>query len=624
MNTSPGSHPSDEVLRAYGFGKLDDAAGVVVGRHVEVCAECRGRVSEMTSDSFLGRMRDAGVVPVVGEGVGSSLTGMSMAGGGGGGSAPVPASTLPPGLAEHSDYEVLRELGRGGMGVVYLAQNTLMGRPEVLKVVGSHLISRPEVLDRFLREIRSAAKLHHPNIVTAYSALRMGDSLVLTMEYVEGFDLARMVKGKGPLSVAHACNFIYQAALGLQHAHERGMVHRDIKPPNLMLARDGKKPVIKVLDFGLAKVTMEGPADHGLTREGQMLGTPDYIAPEQIRNAQAADIRADVYSLGCTLYYLLMGKPPFRGDNLWDLVQAHFSMDAMPLNLARPEVPVELAALVGKMMAKDADKRFQTPGEVAKGLVPFFRGGGPSVRSPLLAEVSLLGQRADRLSSPGPLELPTPAETKEAGLPLAPVVTLIEDRPVNSERTNESAPVVTISTSKSRPKRILLVATAAVLLLGFFVAWGVILRIRTANGTIELVDLPADAEVLIDEKSITVTSPAGGRFPRVSVPAGEHRIVVKHDGFEISSGDVTVVAGEKETLVIRQSTANKQSAERPKLREVESTRTANNNVPPEPTSPAALQDHPDSLLNSVGMTLKFIPGGSFKMRARRRYGGRKK
>ena len=259
------------------------------------------------------------------------------------------------------------------MGVVYLAKNKLMGRLEVLKVVGRHLIERPGVADRFLREIRSAAKLQHANIVTAYSAMRLGESLVLAMEYVEGLDLAKMVKAKGPLPVAHACYFIHQAALGLQHAHERGMVHRDIKPANLILARDGKKAIVKVLDFGLAKVTSEGQADSGLTREGQMLGTPDYIAPEQIRDAQSADIRADIYSLGCTFYYLLTGGPPFRGEHLWDVYQAHFSMDAGPLNLVRPEVPVELAAVVAKMMAKEPGRRFQTPGEVAQALTPFFK-----------------------------------------------------------------------------------------------------------------------------------------------------------------------------------------------------------------------------------------------------------
>ena len=200
------------------------------------------------------------------------------------------------------------------MGTVYLAQNRLMGRNEVLKVVSSHMINRRGVLDRFLVEIRNAARLHHTNIVTAYSASRMGESIVFAMEYVEGLDLSKLVKAKGPLPVANACNYVHQACLGLQHAHEQGMVHRDIKPSNLMLARQGNRAVIKVLDFGLAKIQSEGPVDGGLTHEGQMLGTPDYIAPEQIRDARGADIRADIYSLGCTLYYLLTGGPPFHGD----------------------------------------------------------------------------------------------------------------------------------------------------------------------------------------------------------------------------------------------------------------------------------------------------------------------
>ncbi len=375
MNGSQATHPSDQTLSSYGLGRLEDTTTESVGRHLESCPDCRRRVAEISSDSFLGKLRDAKGRPESTGPVGSATDGLSMLDAGPGSPTPPPASTLPPGLADHADYQVLRELGRGGMGVVYLAENKLMGRKEVLKVVGSHLISRPGVLDRFLREIRSAARLHHPNVVTAHSVLRLGDSLVLTMEYVEGLDLARLVKAKGPLPVAHACYYIHQAALGLQHAHEHGMVHRDIKPANLMLARAGKKAIVKVLDFGLAKVTSEGQADNTLTREGQMLGTPDYIAPEQIRDAQSADIRADIYSLGCTFYYLLSGGPPFGGDNLWDLYQAHFSMDASPLNLVRPEVPVELAALVAKMMAKEPAKRFQTPGEVARVLLPYFKQG---------------------------------------------------------------------------------------------------------------------------------------------------------------------------------------------------------------------------------------------------------
>jgi hypothetical protein len=153
------------------------------------------------------------------------------------------------------------------------------------------------------------------------------------------------------------------------------MVHRDIKPSNLMLARQGTRPVVKILDFGLAKATQEGPIDAGLTREGQMLGTPDYIAPEQSLNAQKADIRADIYSLGCTFYCLLTGRPPFTANSLFELLQAHHSRDAAPLNLARPDVPATLAALVARMMAKDPASRFQNPGEVAQAIKPFLKPG---------------------------------------------------------------------------------------------------------------------------------------------------------------------------------------------------------------------------------------------------------
>ena len=318
-------HPSDQTLSAYGLGKLDDASAETVSKHLEDCDSCQRRVAELSSDEFLGRLQNAQVKSAADW---SPFGVSSTEGARGPVVPPPPVDTLPPELVDHPDYEIVRELGRGGMGVVYLARNKLMGRLEVLKVVGGHLVERPGVRDRFLREVQSAAKLQHKNIVAAYSAMRLGESIVLAMEYIDGEDLAKMVKSRGPLPVVHACYFIYQAALGLQHAHERGMVHRDIKPANLIFAIEGKKGVVKVLDFGLAKVTSEGQADSGLTREGQMLGTPDYIAPEQIRDAQSADIRADIYSLGCTLYYLLTGGPPFRGEHLWDLYQAHFSMDA--------------------------------------------------------------------------------------------------------------------------------------------------------------------------------------------------------------------------------------------------------------------------------------------------------
>jgi serine/threonine protein kinase len=381
MDAPPSPHPTGQALSSYGLGKLDGAAAKAVNEHLEECPVCRKRVAEMSADSFLERVREAQ------KPAGQSTPGQPRTGGtqtykGANAPAPPPGSTLPPGLVDHPDYEIKRELGRGGMGVVYLAHNRLMGRDEVLKVMGRHIMERPGVLDRFLREIRAVARLRHPNIVSAYSAFRLGESLVFAMEYVQGLDLSKTVKAKGPLPVGHACNFVHQAALGLQHAHEEGLVHRDIKPHNLMLSRKGERPVVKVLDFGLAKVVREEKVDGGLTSEGQALGTPDFIAPEQILDAPSADIRADIYSLGGTLYYLLTARPPFQAKTLYDIYQAHISRDADPLNLIRPEVPAELAALVAKMMAKNPARRFQTPGEVAEALEPFFKSSDAGFKGP--------------------------------------------------------------------------------------------------------------------------------------------------------------------------------------------------------------------------------------------------
>ncbi len=416
MSAPPSLHPSDQTLSDYGLGRLDAASAATVNAHLEGCAACRRRRSEMTSDSVLGKFRDG--QPAAGSPVGPGRPGPTQSFDGLDVRA---AEALPPGLAGHPDYEVLSELGRGGMGVVYLAKNTLMGRMEVLKVIGRNLTERSGVLDRFLREIRSVARLRHPNIVAAYHAFRIEAGLVFAMEHVDGFDLSKMVKNRGPLPVAHACLFAHQAALGLQHAHEEGMVHRDIKPGNLMVTRRGKKAVVKILDFGLAKATSEGTLDAGLTHEGQMLGTPDFIAPEQIVDAQKADIRADIYSLGCTLYYLLSGGPPFRGVSLYDLFQAHHSIDAKLLNFIRNEVPTDLAALVAKMMAKDPDRRFRTPGDVADALAPFTKKGGvtlkPKAEVSQEMRVSRVAPRPETtLASEAPAATPVP----ETVLPAEP------------------------------------------------------------------------------------------------------------------------------------------------------------------------------------------------------------
>jgi len=637
-------HPTDQTLQAYGLGKFDDVSAGPVSKHLESCPSCQRRVAELSSDDFLGRLRNAQGAPEMSATSGrSQLGGSSTDGGPAVAIAPPPADTLPPGLADHLDYEVIGELGRGGMGVVYLVRNKLMGRLEVLKVVSGHLVERPGVRDRFLREVQSAAKLQHKNIVTAYSAMRLGESIVLAMEYVQGDDLAKEVKSGGPLPVINACYFIYQAALGLQHAHERGMVHRDIRPANLIVAREGKKAIVKVLDFGLAKVTSEGQADSGLTREGQMLGTPEYIAPEQIRDAQSADIRADIYSLGCTFYYLLTGGPPFRGDSLWDLYQAHFSMDAGPLNLVRPDVPVELAAVVAKMMAKDPRRRFQTPGEVAQALTPFFKQGSVAVQG-ANPEISQVGQPAATQSAPRPVPVParpamqrTPAPVSEARTPaptqpgsiLEGLVDLRETEPLFDKMLDGIAPAAVpkpiqqahqvwstavAKLSRLGPRRWW--AAAGVLLLGFVVAWAAgVLRVKTSHGMIELVNLPKDAEVFVDGEEVAVTWPGGGKPAVVTVTAGKHKIKVKKDGIEISGHELTVQAEGKEKFTVRFVPPPKLLNELPKDDDADSTRTAKKDARPDASPAIKTASSPGSFENSIGMTLKRIPAGEFFMGA---------
>ncbi|HEY7326127.1 MAG TPA: family 16 glycoside hydrolase [Gemmataceae bacterium] len=344
MAVQRGTHPSADVLKAFASGKLSDTSADAVVTHLDQCHQCSQQVAKTSA-------------------------------------GPTPVTNLPPELAANQQYEILRELGRGGMGVVYLAKNKLMDRLEVLKVVNKTLLDHPGAVERFLREIRSAAKLSHANVVGAYSAVQQGELLAFAMEYVEGQDLANLVKSQGPLPVPHACYYVQQAASGLQHAHEKGMVHRDIKPQNLILAREGKRHIVKVLDFGLAKVMREKTEDTGLTGEGKMLGTPDYIAPEQTLDAAKADIRADIYSLGCTLYYLLAGRPPFSANSLGAILLAHQMQEAEALNLVRPEVPEELAAVVRKMMAKSPANRYQKPLEVVQALSPFVKQAAASKAS---------------------------------------------------------------------------------------------------------------------------------------------------------------------------------------------------------------------------------------------------
>lgn len=294
-------------------------------------------------------------------------------------------------------YRLLAPLGEGGMGQVFKAEQRRLGRTVAVKVIHQeYLAHRPEAIRRFQREARAAAQLTHPNAIRIYDADNDGPRHFIVMEFVEGADLARLVESGGPLPVAVACDYIGQAALGLQHAHELGLIHRDVKPSNLLVTRSpvmamraaasetatGKPSaavsheelrqtgVVKVVDMGLARVmqTIEGERSGSLTIEGNVMGTPDYIAPEQARDPHKVDGRADIYSLGCTFYFALTGRPPFPKASALEKLLMQQLDEPLPVEAVRSQVPATVGAIVRRMMAKDPQARFQSAMEVHQAL----------------------------------------------------------------------------------------------------------------------------------------------------------------------------------------------------------------------------------------------------------------
>lgn len=279
-------------------------------------------------------------------------------------------------------YKILDQLGKGGMGAVFLCEHTTMGRKVAVKVLPAAHAENSAAVQRFHREARAVAALDHPNIVKAYDIGREGKNHFLVMEYVEGRNLDDMVRQNGAIPYEEAVGYVVQAAAGLQHAHERGLIHRDIKPANLLVTADG---VVKLLDMGLARFfrdTKDNLTDR--LNDNVILGTVDYAAPEQALSNKV-DLRADVYSLGATLYALIKGEPPFAGSTSQKLL-AHQMREAPSLHLVRTDVPEGLSDVVATMMAKNAEDRYQSAAEAIDALVPWVppiatSGGGSASNS---------------------------------------------------------------------------------------------------------------------------------------------------------------------------------------------------------------------------------------------------
>ncbi|HEY1186500.1 MAG TPA: protein kinase [Gemmata sp.] len=394
--------PSAETLTAFARGDLSAEGLVEVADHIVGCAACGRALQLVPEDSLANLARAAAASPNT---VHATRPPVPR------GEPAVPAGDIPNGFADHPRYRILSKLGAGGMGTVYKAEDLWMGRVIAIKVVSPHLTAKAAAVERFRKEVRVAAQLNDPRMIIAHDTGEAGGCQFLVMELVDGYSLDRLVARRGPLAVPMACAFTRHAALGLQHAAEKGMVHRDIKPQNLMVTRKGQ---IKILDFGLARFAhAEAGADEaprsakvpfgagravssaGLTNPNMLMGTPDYLSPEQAKNSHDVDHRSDIYSLGCTLYFLLTGKPPFAGaPTLIDKLLAHTNDEPVSPCEERPEVPEELDAVLRRMMAKNPADRYQTGAEVASALLPFTRSD--SAKEPVFEVVEAV------VVTPGP------------------------------------------------------------------------------------------------------------------------------------------------------------------------------------------------------------------------------
>ena len=298
-------------------------------------------------------------------------------------------------------YCIVDRLGEGGVSEVYKALDGRRDRHVALKVLRQDLRSKPDAVRQFERELKAVTRLSHPNIIRTFDASRVGSTHYFAMEFIEGTDLGKVVQLSGPLGIGEACDYIRQVASGLQHAHQLGLVHRDIKPANLFLVhppgydkpangtwKRPADPVIKILDWGLAR--LQGVADEAEAsdpssagrEEGMLIGTADYIAPEQSRDPRLVDIRADIYSLGCTLYYLLTGQPPFPGTSLMQKILQHQQEEPPRVQMLRPDVPDDLADILQKMLAKHPESRYQIPLAVSVPLRRFCQAGSGNFHGP--------------------------------------------------------------------------------------------------------------------------------------------------------------------------------------------------------------------------------------------------
>jgi serine/threonine protein kinase len=341
-------------------------------------------------------------------------------------------------------YKVLERIGSGGMGQVFLCEHKMMRRRVAIKVLPTAKAEDESSLERFYREARAVATLDHPNLVRAFDIDQDETLHFLVMEFIDGTNLHDIVKRSGPLSPIRACHYIYQSAFGLQYAFDcAGLVHRDIKPGNILVDRAG---VVKILDMGLARFFYD--EEDPLTRKyDETLGTADYLAPEQALDSHCVDVRADIYSLGATFYFLLTGTAPFPDGTVAQKLMWHQSKQPAAIRTLRPDVPPEIAALIERMMMKKPAERLASPADLIQALEPFVQTPIDPPTEAELPQLSPAARAGLNATAAGPWRAPVSRPAPVAAAKKAPAPATPSPAPV----PKPPAPVNTAKALLSKP-----------------------------------------------------------------------------------------------------------------------------------------------------------------------------
>jgi serine/threonine protein kinase/Leucine-rich repeat (LRR) protein len=419
-------------------------------------------------------------------------------------------------------YTILDKIGAGGMGQVFKALHRRMDRIVAIKMLPTAMMKDAAAAARFEREVRAAAKLEHPNIVTAYDADQANGVHFLVMQFVDGQDLSALVKKNGPFPVAKAVNFVLQAARGLEFAHKKGVVHRDIKPANLLLDNEG---TVKILDMGLARIDQgDGEAQAELTGTGAVMGTVDYMSPEQAFNTHNADARADIYSLGCSLYYLIAGKAMYAGDSVMEKLLGHREKPIPSLRNVQPDISEQVQAVFSKMVAKKVEDRYQTMTEVLAALEQCSSGQSTFVSGPPSQTVNLDNS----------------------------ALTFLKDIPAQTTFQAKASKKAAPSKSATGNKKFIYGAVGAAVL-GLAILAGVIISLKSGDDNLIVEVNEPDAVVTIssEQGKVEVTRKTDKTPLSISVDPGKHRLRVEKDGFQFLTKDFMVEAEGKTTLRAR-------------------------------------------------------------------------